>query len=166
MSVKLFPALRILGRLVKAGSLLGLAGCLPSYIPGTRSSTIPGQDMLTFLVIAAILCATIFGIWRILRSLRLALLRFLCQLLIRFGSGFLLWYGVWELLSVGVRIRNQFDAPDFTGLATLHKTYDAVERSRKAKILNAVYGLEGSPQCDVYLESVLFLEALESYSHG
>ncbi len=159
MNLALLPAVRILFRLVKSAGLFALAGCLPSYIPVKTSSAIPGQEIITFIVIAAAIYGAIFGVWKILLPLRLTLFRFICKLLIHSGNGFLLLFGVWELLSVGVRVR-KFGVPDFTGVAALHKTYDSLDRFTKAHVVTVVRILQGSPPCGVYQEAILFLDAV------
>ena len=158
MIIGLLPTLRRLGQSIRWFGLLALTIWISSHVLHINSSGPPGQDVLASLAMTGALSVVIvFGAWFAVRPLRRALLRIACQLMIRSGITFMVCFGVWELLSMAVRIR-RFAFPDYSGLATLHRTYDSVAPAKRAKILAVARTLGESPSCDVFKESIMFLD--------
>src|SRR5258708_16566032 len=160
MLMELFPVFRFAGRAALLFGLLAFVAWVSSlYVSSTNVST-PGQSVLLSLTSALVSFALVFAVWLLMRPVRYAILRVVYRLMIHSGISVLLYFGIWELLTDAVRVR--LDAlPDYTGLATLHRTYDSVDQRKRTKIISAVRRLAESQRCNVFKDAIMFLDGIE-----
>jgi hypothetical protein len=109
-----------------------------------------------FLSVAACL-GILFAIYIILRPVRQAIFRGICQFLVRYGTESCLAFGVWNLLSLPASRPSL--TPDYAGIMALHETYDALDSSKQVKVVEVVHRLEEWPS-PIAGEAQMFLDAV------
>lgn len=150
-SIRILSSVRNLGRVVRWSFFLAFTLWLADLVP--RGGVIPEGPFL-------IAISAVTSLWFLLRGIRQICFLAICRLMIRSGISFLLRFGVWELLTVGVHFWPG-GMPDYAGFAALHRMYDTLDAMKRYRMVKTIREFESKP-CPVTKEAIMFLEFIES----